>query len=195
VFIELTDLLRCPEPHEEQFLVLLPDQMQGRSVRSGQLGCPVCHREYLIVDGVPVLGMSAVVKQDRTTAITPDAIAAFLGLAGPGGYVGVVGEPPGLDGGLVESLPGIHVAAVNPPEGTAELPMMSVVRGGIIPLKSRSLRGVVLAEGYGDDPYWVGEAIRVVLPGLRITGAGPAPEREDLEVLAAAGGWWVGMKR
>ena len=61
VFIELTDLLRCPEPHEEQFLVLLPDQMQDRSVRSGKLGCPVCHREYRIVDGKASRGMSAVV--------------------------------------------------------------------------------------------------------------------------------------
>lgn len=195
MFIELTDLLRCPEPHEEQFLVLLPDEMQGRSVRSGQLGCPVCHREYSIVDGVPLLGRSAVVNRHRTSAITPDAIAAFLGLAGPGGYVAVVGDVPGLDGALVESLPGIHVAAVNPPSDTAELPMLSILRSRLIPIKSRSLRGVVLAEGFGDDTDWIVEAIRVVLPGLRVTGAGPAPARDDLEVLAAAGGWWVGMKR
>lgn len=195
MFIELTDLLRCPEPHEEQFLVLLPDQMQGRSVRSGQLGCPVCHREYRIVDGEARLGEFAAPDAREASGVTPDAIAAFLGLGGPGGYLGVVGNIPGLDGALVEALPGIHVAAVNPPGGTAELPMMSVVRGGIIPLKSRSLRGVALANGVGADPHWIGEAIRVVLPGLRITGAGPAPAREDLDVLASAAGWWVGMKR
>ena len=42
MFIELTDHLRCPADHEEAFLVLLPDQMDGRAVRGGALGCPVC---------------------------------------------------------------------------------------------------------------------------------------------------------
>jgi uncharacterized protein YbaR (Trm112 family) len=52
VFIELTDLLRCPNPHDESFLVLLPDRMDGRSVRTGQLGCPVCGRTFELIDGV-----------------------------------------------------------------------------------------------------------------------------------------------
>jgi len=49
MYIELTDHLRCPENHEERFLVLLPDRVEDRSVRTGQLGCPVCgrHRAHL----------------------------------------------------------------------------------------------------------------------------------------------------
>ena len=42
MFIELTDHLRCPEDHDEQFWCLLPDRLDGRSVKEGQLGCPVC---------------------------------------------------------------------------------------------------------------------------------------------------------
>jgi uncharacterized protein YbaR (Trm112 family) len=195
VFIELTDILRCPESHDEQFLVLLPEQMSGRSVRTGHLGCPVCRREYRIEDGVIFLSSTPPPTPDANPIdplVDATAIAAFLGLAGPGGYVGVVGNLPGLEGALVGGLPGIHVAAINPPAGTPELPMMSVLRATSIPIKSRSLRGVVLGSRLGSDPYWVSEAVRVVLPGLRVVGQGTAPAREGLNILASAGGWWVG---
>src|SRR5437879_13351746 len=52
VHIELTEMLRCPEAHEEAFLVLSTGEMVGRMVRSGLLGCPACQREYPIVQGV-----------------------------------------------------------------------------------------------------------------------------------------------
>src|SRR2546426_5879274 len=45
-------MLRCPEAHEEAFLVLSTGEMVGRMVRSGLLGCPACQREYPIVQGV-----------------------------------------------------------------------------------------------------------------------------------------------
>src|SRR5436309_15579285 len=45
-------MLRCPETHEEAFLVMSTGEMVGRMVRSGILGCPVCRREYPIVKGV-----------------------------------------------------------------------------------------------------------------------------------------------
>ncbi len=56
MFIELTDHLRCPEDHEEQFLVLLPDRLDGRSVKEGQLGCPVCGRTFAVRDGTVDFG-------------------------------------------------------------------------------------------------------------------------------------------
>src|SRR2546421_743598 len=56
MFIELTDHLRCPADHEEQFLVLLPDRMEGRSVLSGELGCPVCGRVVRVEEGVADFG-------------------------------------------------------------------------------------------------------------------------------------------
>ena len=52
MFIELTDHLRCPADHDEAFLVLLPDELDGRSVRTGTLGCPVCDRRFALRDGV-----------------------------------------------------------------------------------------------------------------------------------------------
>ena len=56
------------------------------------------------------------------------------------------------------------------------------------------MRGAVLGRGYGGDPHWVREAARVILPGLRVVGEGPDPPEEAIELLASAGGTWVGTK-
>src|SRR2546428_14141313 len=44
-------MLRCPERHEEGYLVMSTGEMLGRMVRSGVLACPKCEREYPIVKG------------------------------------------------------------------------------------------------------------------------------------------------
>lgn len=194
MFIELTDILRCPQSHDEQFLVLIPDEMSGRSVRAGRLGCPVCHREYLIRDGVADFGQSDSTENFTPATIEPEALAAFLGLGGPGGYVGIVGGDATLAGRLIDSIPSVHFVLINPARETAELPMLSLLRANSIPIKSRSLRGVVLLSPYADGEEWRRESGRVVLRGLRIVGQGDPPQDPALEVLASAAGWWVAQK-
>jgi hypothetical protein len=69
---------------------------------------------------------------------------------------------------------------------------VSVLRGGRLPLKSRSMRGVVLGKGYAASEGWIREAARVTLPGLRIVGEGVNPAAELIGLLASAEGVWVG---
>jgi uncharacterized protein YbaR (Trm112 family) len=104
MFIELTDILRCPQPHEEQYLVLIPDEIVDRSVRSGRLGCPVCRREYLIRDGI--VDFPGGTAGGATSMVEPGALAAFLGLGGPGGYVAVIGGEPEAVAGLLADVAG-----------------------------------------------------------------------------------------
>jgi hypothetical protein len=73
--------------------------------------------------------------------------------------------------------------------------VLSVLRSPIIPVKTRSMRGVVLGGEFSADPAWVAEAGRVTLPGLRVVGLGPEPDVADLEVLASAEGCWVAARR
>ena len=196
MFIELTDHLRCPAAHEESFLVLLPDEVANRQVRSGTLGCPICNATYPITDGVVRFGASSLTPPQRPSAPAPVAgLAAFLGLSGPGGYVGLVGDVAALGRELASAVPGVHFLGVNAPAGTEGSDRVSLAESPRIPVKARQLRGVVLGTGYGADPEWIAEGVRVVLPGLRVVGAGPAPVRDDLQVLAAADGWWVGVRR
>lgn len=194
MFIELTDHLRCPADHDEQFLVLLPDRMEGRSVRSGQLGCPVCGRVFYLADGVFDAGDAPSVGGEPTV-LTTDALAALVGLHGPGGYLVLAGAPGALVEEIAELFPGVALVAVNPPADVADGDLVSVLRGDMLPLKARSMRGVVLGAPFGEDPRWVGEAARVVLPGLRVVGEGPDPTGDEVELMASAGGVWVATPR
>lgn len=193
MFIELTDHLRCPAEHDEQFLILLPDVLEERWVRSGDLACPVCGRAFRITDGVFDLGDAAPLEAPPS-ALGGDAIAALSGLGGPGGYLVLVGGAAASAGQVGEKVAGVGLVALNPDPPRPDGEGVSVIRGGRIPLRSSSMRGVILGPGYADEPRWVAEAARVVLPGLRIVGEGGVPEREDLDILATADGCWVATR-
>jgi hypothetical protein len=195
MFIELADHLRCPADHEESFLVLLPDLMDGRSVRTGQLGCPICGRTFTLVDGVLDAGGAAVSAASGGSALDAEGLSALTGLSGPGGYLALVGPVASVWKELQELNPGVGLVAVNPDPQVVDGPGISVLRGGRIPLKSGSMRGVVLGRGYADDIRWIREATRVVLPGLRVVGEGADPPADTVELMASAGGVWVGTKR
>ena len=192
MFIELTDVLRCPADHPERYLVLLPQEVVDRVVVCGELGCPVCGETFPIEQGIARLGSPPDIA-DTTPALDAGAAHAFLGLTGPGGYVVLVGGAALLGAELAELLDGVHLVALNPPigGGVAGSADVSVIGAGRIPLKAGSVRGVVLGAGYGSDPAWLEEAHRVVLPGLRIVGEGPEPVRQGWEALGSAEGVWL----
>jgi uncharacterized protein YbaR (Trm112 family) len=194
MFIELTDHLRCPEDHDEAYLVLLPDVMEGRSVRTGRLGCPVCGRTYEVKDGVVDFGGPPAAASGSVT-LDPPAVTALVGLGGPGGYLLLVGDPAAGWREIARLNPGVALVAVNPPRGLRDEPGVSLVRAGRLPLKSRSMRGVVLGPPFGQEEAWVRDAARVVLPGLRVVGEGPVPPASVIDLLASAGGVWVGVPR
>jgi uncharacterized protein YbaR (Trm112 family) len=192
MFIELTDHLRCPADHDESFLVLLPDRVEGRSVIEGQLGCPVCGRTFELSDGVLDTGDVAEPRPSTPSALDAEALTALVGLSGPGGYLTLVGSVAHLWKDIAALNPGVALVAVNPGPEVTDAPALSVLRSGRIPLKSRSMRGVVLGRPYADDVRWVSEGARVVLPGLRIVGEGADPPAGVIDLMASAGGVWVG---
>jgi uncharacterized protein YbaR (Trm112 family) len=194
MFIELTDHLRCPEDHDERYLVLLPDRLDGRSVKEGQLGCPVCGRTFAVRDGIVDFG-GAPRGEDEPSALDPDALVALAGVSGPGGYFVLAGSPAGAWRAVSELLPGVALVAINPPAEVVDEAGISVLRGGRLPLKSRSMRGVVLGKGYAASEGWIRDAARVTLPGLRIVGEGVVPRPDLIELLASAEGVWVGTPR
>jgi uncharacterized protein YbaR (Trm112 family) len=194
MFIELTDLLRCPEDHEEGFLVLLPDQMEGRWVKTGQLGCPVCGRTFELIDGVFDAGGEPA-RTSGASSLDAEGLTALAGLHGPGGYMALVGSVASLWKQMAELNPGVALVGVNPEPGVSDGPAVSVLRAGRIPIKSGAMRSVVLGRPYADDSDWVREAARVVLPGLRVVGEGADPPADVIDLMASAGGVWVGTKR
>jgi hypothetical protein len=192
MFIELTDHLRCPANHEEAFLILLPEAMDGRRVLDGALGCPACHRELPVADGIVDFGGGVAAVEPCT--LPSEAAHALLGLDGPGGYLALLGAAGSLADALSERLPGIHLVLVNPPADSGLPSTGSILRAPRLPLKQRSMRGAVIAREVARVSGWLDGAIACVLPGLRVVGEGPAPQRPDLTVMAEAGGWWVGRR-
>src|SRR3989454_1638702 len=152
-------MLRCPEAHEEAFLVLSTGEMVGRMVRSGLLGCPACQREYPIVQGVAhfsASGTGGELTPRPTNAVaagapprSPDTqtLQALLELSGPGGYVVLVGSAARHAVGLAGLMGGIHFVGINAPSDVAELPVLSLlVCDKLIPLRRAMARGVVVGR-------------------------------------------------
>jgi uncharacterized protein YbaR (Trm112 family) len=194
-------MLRCPAAHPENVLVLSTGELMGRMVRSGILGCPVCHREYPIVHGVARFSSGAN-RHGRangaTAASVPEAetLQALLDLSGPGGYVVLVGCAARQAVGLAALMGGIHFVGVNAPREVEELPVLSLLLcAELIPLRPAMARGVVVGADAAGAP-WLAEAQRVLLRGRRlvIEQETVAPS-EGVTRLAVGQGVWVGEKR
>jgi uncharacterized protein YbaR (Trm112 family) len=232
LFIELTEILRCPRGHAESYLVAAPIAMDGRRIVRGVIGCPECHAEFPIVDGVGYFGAGETRRgsggppgragllpsaagplparpggppraRDDATGARPRAapeydaaaLAAFLDLDGPGGYAVLVGRAARLGATIVEQVPGVHFVAVNPLPGVHEAPALSVLRSlRALPFKSASVRGVALGADHAAEP-WLGDAVRILLPGLRLVVEDERASPEGVSELARGAGVLVGAKR
>lgn len=188
--IELTDHLRCPMSHEESFVVLLPERMDGRRVLSGHLGCPTCGWGTAWDDAIPAFGGG--IPAEGRPAVDADGAVALLGLDGPGGWVVLAGRAGALVGGVREALPGVGLVLLNPPPEATPDAVVSVLRSAVWPIKRHAMRGIVLGE---DAAAMAVPALGSVLPGLRLAGEGaPPPLGPGDTVLGEAGGVWVVRK-
>ena len=163
-------------------------------MQAGTLGCPVCGRTFQLRNGVLDTGDAPKLAAESGSVVDADALTALVGLSGPGGYLTLVGAAGALWSEVAKRNSGVALVAVNPPVSVVDGPGISVVRSGRLPLKSGSMRGVVLSRPFADDPHWIREAARVVLSGLRVVGEGKDPPDEIIELLASAGGVWVGIR-
>ena len=172
--IELTELLRCPESHREEFLVLSTGEVRHRMVRAGLIGCPVCHKEFPILRGIVNFAGTSAPSTPRGPAppsplpvSDPVQLQALLELSGPGGYVVLVGSAARQAAPLGDRMEGIHFVGINAPRDLEELPVLSLLRANErIPLRSGVVRGVVVGADLASSP-WLVEAHRVLLPGRR----------------------------
>ncbi len=194
MFIELSEFLRCPEPHQETFCVVAPEEMAGRMILRGLVGCPICKREYPIERGIVRFGGAAAEAVEGAGAADPDAVWALLGLTGPGGFVVLVGSAVRLAEPLAVLLGGVHLVGVNAPADVAPTAGLSLLaHPSRIPLRHEMARGVVLGTGAAVEP-WIGEGVRVLLPGLRLVATAESLSAPNLDQVAVGRGLWVGQK-
>ncbi len=170
--------------------MLLPERMEGRRVVSGDLGCPVCGKIVKVEEGIADFGEA--VPSDGRTDLTADALVAFFGLSGPGGYLALAGGVTSLADELAALVPGVRLVLVNPRALTPDTEWGSVLRSARLPLKTGSMRGIAVGADLARDPAWVAEAARALLPGLRLVSEGGEPPEGRVEELGRVGEVWVG---
>lgn len=195
MFIELTEFLKCPTAHENTYCVLSSEEMVGRHVVSGTVGCPVCHNEYSIREGVLFL------SEDETSAsggdvsaIDASGVLALLALQSPGGYVVLIGSASLLAPQLIEMMEAVHFVGVNSPEPESVSPSLSsITQSRVLPLRNSFCRGVVIGSEHC-QPHWLEESARILLSGQRLVALAELDGVDGLETLAVGGGMWVGRK-
>lgn len=197
MFIELAEFLRCPDDPSEALCVVVPDEMIGRTVWRGVVGCPATRLEYPIRDGVADFGGNRhrpAVEGAAWPPVDAAALHALLGLEGAGGYVVVLGSVARIAHELARHVGGVHVVAVNAPDDVEPSPALSVLRGPHpLPLRTAMARGVVVGAEFATEP-WLSDAARLVLPGRRLVVLREAMDVVGMMPLASGSGVWVGEK-
>lgn len=203
MFIELVDALRCPRPHEESWLVLAATRLEARHVQEGTLGCPVCHAQYPIRDGIVDLRPLA---DARPAARERDAeedaalvqrvpaldLAAMLNLADASGFAVLVGEWGRHAHALLDLEPVPPLLLVNPPAGVRIVPGLSGVEaGGALPLADGAARAVAID---GAEPTQVASGAQVTRAGGRIVAPARAGVPQGVRELARDEYVWVGER-
>ena len=198
MFIELVDALRCPVPHEESWLVASSTRMESRHIVDGMLGCPVCHAQYPVRNGVadfrrePTLTLPGepdlFPRGDATTAMR---LAAFLGLSDAHGFAVLLDEW-GAQASALRELVETPIVLVDPPAGREGEPGISVVLSdGVPPLAAGAARATAIGDA---SPERVGAAVRLTRSGGRLVAPARLSVPEGVREIARDDELWVGEK-
>jgi len=199
MFIEVTEILRCPQPHEESYIICGPVSMDGRDVVRGGLACPVCRADYPIVDRVawfaPPDAVAGLRPPGAPSSLTADGIRTFLDLQGGGGYVLLVGSAGRFGAELAGLLPSSAVVCLSLLSTRPEAGKLSIIHSPrAMPVKRHCVRAVVVGSDAALEP-WLSGAVDALLPGLRVIVEDEAAAPAGVVELARGAGVFVGEKR
>lgn len=167
MYIELIDLLRCPEPHEESQLVAALNKVEGRHVIEAKLGCPVCGAEFFIRDGIAIFGDALSSKAHHSRDAVAIRISAFLNLISPGKTILLAGELASASASVAESA-SARVLSLNSPSRVRLLDNVAEIRAmPRLPLASKSLDGIALDQFHSTAEFF-GEAAILLKPSGRL---------------------------
>jgi len=194
VFIELVDILRCLEPHEETWLVVAVQRMDGRHVIEGSLGCPVCHREYAIRDGVAYFAAAPSASRPTTTLPNPaEAIrlAAALALT-DAASVAVLHGGWASHARLVRSFAPSQLLVLGALVQMSGGDGVSVIVSDVAPFAAVSVDAVALDAG--GTPALAESLLRSLRIGGRMLAPATLPVPAEINELARDDEVWVGER-
>jgi uncharacterized protein YbaR (Trm112 family) len=162
--IELVELLRCPRPHEDTWLVATVDRMDDREIVSGVLGCPICRAEYPIRDRIvyfrPPPDLLAEVEPDPAQAMR---IAAALGLT-ERQRIAVLQGDWGIHALFVRAISPAQLIVLDAPIAIEPGEGVNVIMSGTAPFARESVHGVAV------DARSSADVVRSLADSLRLGG-------------------------
>ncbi len=188
---DLLQHLRCPVPHEDSWLVATALIARDRRIIEGTLGCPVCHAEYAIHDGVVAFPGESVPGDPGVVEGVGDAdrLGALLGFSERGG-LHVLHGAWGALAGAASDFAAIELLLVEPPPGATGASAIRGV-GNVLPLAAGCARGVALDRA---DGTLVASAVRVLGAGGRLVVPSTATLPDEIKLLARDDRHWVGER-
>ncbi len=179
MFTELIDTLRCPNAHQDSWLVATSTRTDGRHIIEGKLGCPVCRATFDIVDGEVLFSTASVSEQAQ--AFDDEAafrLAAQLHLVEAPQPILLIGAWSAAATSLRRILPHVKLMLGDAAPQRAPDERISALRlpANGIPLATGALRGLALDAAHAEPAYLV-HAARVV----RTTGRLVAPSSTTLD--------------
>jgi hypothetical protein len=200
LFIEILDLLRCINPHEDTWLVASLKAVSNRFVLDATLGCPVCHAEYPIRKGVADFRVGGEIlhqPSDNSPSLENRAelatrVGAFLNATEPGATL-VLGGSWAEAAQELSVMTETRVVAVNPGRRVEESETVGLLKvSRQIPLAPASVLGAAFDASFSTETIL--SAIKVVRPGGRIVGPVVIDIPGELALLARDETYWVGEK-
>lgn len=191
MFVELIDRLRCPNEHEDTWLVAAASRTGNRRLIDATLGCPVCDAEFAVRDGAVVFGESAPGASMPAGEDEVMRAAALLHVQERGLYVLEAGW--GSLAAALLALMSAEYLLVDPPTATVadEGAGVLVGVGDRWPLAAASLQGIALERA---TPARVADAVRVLKPLGRLVAPVTAPVPAGVSELARDDRHWVGER-
>jgi len=171
--------------------------MSGRDIVQGALGCPVCHAEYAIEDGVAMFGVdphrppsAEHNPYDESDADAAMRCAALLDLFDPGGLA-VLGGRWGRSARGILDIAQTGLLLIEPPAGVDLGNGVSAARvGDALPLAAASTRGIALDETTS-TPALIASAARVLVAGGRLVAPIAATMPDGMRERARDDQHWV----
>jgi uncharacterized protein YbaR (Trm112 family) len=190
--VELVELLRCVQPHEDIWLVASVDRMEDREIISGTLGCPVCHAEYPVRNRVVFFAQPTapgpVVEPDATEAMR---IAAALELT-DARATAVLHGAWATHARLIRSLSPARLIVIDPTGAIEPSDGVNVITGSLVQFARQSISGA--AVGANASAKLVASLVDALRPGGRMLAPVDLAVPRGLTELARDDEIWVGAR-
>jgi uncharacterized protein YbaR (Trm112 family) len=186
--IALVDVLRCPNVHEESWLVASIERMDDREIIEGALGCPICEAEYPVRSGTVHISAADRAEATAVDEETAVRIAALLDLT-DARNVALLHGRWASQATLIQSVSPARLMALNGASETDDVRGLSGVVSATAPFASGALHGAVLDDHA--TPELAASVARALKAGGRLAARHAVSRPADLTLIAEDADWWL----